>query len=588
MKILEDWCRSLRNCQIHDTGDKKLDGALYCSCCGRIHGRCFEAMYPFLYMDAKYPDQGWGVAAEALFDWADINLSNGAGGFFNDIDSLWTGTTVFNAIMLQDCLEFYKDRLPLSFQNRIEKRLIEAADYLCSYNQLINNNVNYPVSAALALYKCYKYFDREVYFDAYRYFLSITDDLFTENGLIYGEGVPRQKISEKGCKSVDIGYNLEESLQSLALLAYVSKDEELEEKVLYGLDSCLMFILENGMVDNSFGTRNYKWTVWGSRTSDGMIQALLLEGKHNPEFLDAAAGNFDLIESCTSNGLLYGGPHYEDMGQAACLHHTFEKAKAFVGVLDLGMVSLLDDSNGLCRHRDRLSGFIYYPEIDTWLFGCDGLTATVTAYDWEYIAGGHVSGGTLSMLFHPDAGVLVASSMGNYSLKEKNNMQVPKGKLFHESLNLRVDKWVDGVCYSSIHDFSANVSVSGNRLTAEGFLKNMFHEQTANPCKYSFCYEFSRFGVRINAAFDGGILIIPLVSRKDEEIVIGSDDKSLVIKKEKVDIEVILSYGEMRLAYGLRRIFNLIPGLEALRIDIIPENGQADLIIKIKNKEENL
>ncbi|MCV4684683.1 hypothetical protein OFB94_33925, partial [Escherichia coli] len=72
------------------------------------------------------------------------------------------------------------------------------------------------------------------------------------------------------------------------------------------------FILPDGGVDNTIGTRNYKWTYWGSRTSDSFLPALermgALEG--NPAFSEVKYHYYDLLRECTFDGLLYGGPDY--------------------------------------------------------------------------------------------------------------------------------------------------------------------------------------------------------------------------------------------------------------------------------------
>lgn len=56
-------------------------------------------------------------------------------------------------------------------------------------------------------------------------------DCLTEDGLLIGEGKPVDGFSPKGCRPVDIGYNMEESLPSLVQYAYETDDEKLKETV---------------------------------------------------------------------------------------------------------------------------------------------------------------------------------------------------------------------------------------------------------------------------------------------------------------------------------------------------------------------
>ena len=106
--LLKEWCEAMLRLQIRNTDNPRLDGGLLCPACGKIHGRCFEAMYPFLCMAALERDEKWVKAAERLFIWAENTVSQEDGSFLNDIDSGWKGTTVFNVIQLADCLLFHE------------------------------------------------------------------------------------------------------------------------------------------------------------------------------------------------------------------------------------------------------------------------------------------------------------------------------------------------------------------------------------------------------------------------------------------------------------------------------------------------
>ena len=87
--LLKEWCEAMHRLQIRNTNNPRLDGGLLCPACGKIHGRCFEAMYPFLCMAALERDEKWVKAAERLFIWAENTVSQEDGSFLNDIDSGW-------------------------------------------------------------------------------------------------------------------------------------------------------------------------------------------------------------------------------------------------------------------------------------------------------------------------------------------------------------------------------------------------------------------------------------------------------------------------------------------------------------------
>lgn len=48
--LLRDWCDGMLKVQIYNPADPAEHGALACPACGSIHGRCMDAVYPFLHM----------------------------------------------------------------------------------------------------------------------------------------------------------------------------------------------------------------------------------------------------------------------------------------------------------------------------------------------------------------------------------------------------------------------------------------------------------------------------------------------------------------------------------------------------------
>lgn len=87
--------------------------------------------------------------------------------------------------------------------------------------------------------------------------------------LIYGETQPTGLTSPNGCKGVDLGYNVEETIPSLVGYAQITGDKEALDIMEKTMKVHIEFMLPDGAWDNSWGTRNFKWTYWGSRTSDG-------------------------------------------------------------------------------------------------------------------------------------------------------------------------------------------------------------------------------------------------------------------------------------------------------------------------------
>ena len=214
------------------------------------------------------------------------------------------------------------------------------------------------------------------------------------------------------------------------------------------------------------------------------------------------------------------------------------------------------------------------------------MTATVTACDWEYLSGGHVGGGTLSLLHHERLGTLLCAGMSRYTLKEPNNMQVPC-RVRQECLAVRIEAEKDGIVYSSLYDDDVRVSVEGGLVTASGKLRDE-KRRTLSGREQSYCFTYQVSGkeLRIRAEFDDGTLICPLVSGADEAVSVEEDGKRVIICKKNGQV-LMESNREMRLPYSTERIFNLIPGLQALRVQINPQAGWAEVGIRVESGEED-
>lgn len=607
--VLAEWCQKLADLQISGTGYSRLDGAILCPACGKIHGRCAEAMYPFLRMAEeeeisgldgwKKRQEDWIERAEKLFFWAEATVSQEDGSLLNDIDSGWTGITVFYVIQLSNCLHFHSSLLKEKTKKIWIERLKKAAEFLYHFDGLLDNNINYPIANALALHQCGMVLHEQKYIEKAAEFAAVSESVFTENGLLFGEGVPRLRKSPGGCQPVDIGYNLEETLPSMALYGWESQNKKILDLAIKSLMAHLDFFLFDGGINNSFGTRNYKWSYWGSRTSDGcglgyLLTARILRDKQ-PEESRRAAGaalkNLQMLKLCTQEGLLCGGPHYISAKQSPCVHHTFTHTKVLAEILDRGLdtedieqyQNLSDLDRKEPEKQDSIPELKYFQELSSWLLSSQQIKACVTAYDWEYMPGGHVSGGTLSLLQHKDMGMLICAGMGEYSLKEPNNMQVPY-KVVQECLAFRIETLIDGCIYSSIYEEQAKLTCCQEQgmvcLRADGYLKDIRHRLPGTgKIPYYFEYKFGENQLQIEASFLQGRFICPFISRADEAILFEQDIQKIEFMKNNHKLSVEYQ-GDIEFPYGMNRIFNLIPGLQAVRMDIVP--SQSSNIARIR------
>ena len=432
-ETLKTWCDGLVARQVTEFRDPAFYGALLCPACVLIHGRCGDAVYPLLRMAHTTGEAKYVRAALLVHEWSQAQVSRADGSWVNDVTlSTWQGITVFHTIALAEALEHHGVVLDAATRAKWTDRLAAAAKFLDGFITIETGNVNYPVTATLAFQLCGRVLGATHYFERAHALAHEVMGQFTPDGFLAGEGHPLKGVSAKGCRPVDLGYNVEESLPSLALYSLLAEDKPVQERVAAAMKTHMEFMLPDGAWDNSWGTRNYKWSWWGSRTSDGCEPGFVLMAKLEPRFREVARRNLELMAACTHDGLLYGGPGYYEHGDLPCIHHTFTHAKALATVLDRG--SFAADSDERPRlPRDEAYGLRSFATIGTRLAAIGPWRATVTEYDWEYtehvqpgagnLGGGHVSGGALSMLYHETMGPIFTASMTEYLMVEIANQQ---------------------------------------------------------------------------------------------------------------------------------------------------------------------
>lgn len=462
--------------------------------------------------------------AVRVFRWGEHLLCQD-GGFYNDAQSSWRGITVFQAMALYETLEKHGRILEDRERRAMEDRLARAGEWV--YKNIVPGyptNLNYFAAGAALLALLGGKYGKTQYTRQAETLFCLCRQQVGVSGLLCGEGGSIGGQDSRGNRPVDIGYNVDESLPSLLLYSRAMQDTEALEWVERQMENHLLFVLPDGGIDNSFGTRNYKykWSYWGSRTTDGCQWGYGLWGTDKPLFLEAAYRNVQLLRQCTRNGLLYGGPDYADHGEDACIHHTFCHAKGLAAVPDYGVESW--EAQKLPTEKE--TGIFYYPEVHTFRVQTGGFLADVTGYGWESGQGGHTMGGTISLLWHPSYGPVVAAGMVEYWLTETADMRA-EGR-------------------NRIRVVTGLADKEGNVLRAEN----------GRETRIELDYLFERDAVRIKGRV------------QEKEGLQGRWVLSLPVirpggKQFQGELEVRIQAGPL---LGKREIFNLSPGFQAQEI----------------------
>jgi len=580
--LLREWCDGMLSYQIQQCSQPTLYGGLLCPGCGIVHGRCADAAYPLLCLAENTGEDKYLRAACDLQKWSD-NVTRSDGSWNNSLSiAEWKGITVFGALALGESLRHHGAILDRATRERWTERLKRAGDFLMDFMTFGKCNVNYPVTCSGALAVCGKVLDEPKYLERAGELARESLSYFTPNGLLYGEGRPIDKVTAKGCRPVDLGYNVEESLGGLAIYGRITGDEEVLSAAANSLAAHLEFMLPDGAWDNSWGSRSYKWTYWGSRTSDGAQIACCLLDDRDPRFAVAAWRNMQLMAECTHGGLLHAGPHLHLHGEAPCIHHTFTHAKAIATVVDyLGREHRPD--TGVALLRDTPTGVRHFPEIGTYLVGIGPWRATVTEYDWVYPRGGlQPSGGAISLLYHEKLGLIFAAGLTEYAMIEPMNQQLHRDESYLP-LTPRISLEAGGKAYQNVNDLTASLRCEQGgdevKFVASGRLVDVDgYAPPGGEIRYELFYRLSPRAVEIRAAVrDGGDdhpaqLILPVISLHDEGVSrVGKDAVRIAKASGKLTVRTDATDGFTD--FTDRRVFNLVPGLEGvpLRVALRPD-----------------
>lgn len=573
-RLLQTWAQTLIQLQVTDQSKEEY-GGIICPTYKIVHGRIADTIYPFFHLAHKTDDSKYTDASIRLYRWMEKHVSQEDGSWLNEpVKDSWKGTTIFSIIALAETIKNHGAIMDSSFKEEVTNRLNKAGEFVYATFNIDYGNINYPIAASYGLSLLGEILDstkfkakgKELAHQALQF-------ITPKDNLIFGEGDPYYERSRKGCLSVDLGYNVEESLPSLVLYGLLTKDEEVLQPVIESMRAHMEFMLPDGGWDNSWGTRNYKWTYWGSRTSDGCQPAYALLADRDPRFYKVALRNTQLLEQSTKEGLLYGGPHYVTHRVPPSVHHTFCHIKALATILDHGH-PVKTDVHKIMLPRENAYGSKFFSDIQTWLIAKGKFKATITAYDREYkkTRNGHATGGALTMLWHEKVGVILCGSMNEYQLFEAGNMQ-PDNDPLSMPLTPRIEMRSGETVYMNICDLNASMELKGSpgKIVIETKSKLVDWAQNNPPsgeinCRVNYTFTDKTVGIHFhydNIHNEPISTIVPVISSSAEKTKDISVNQ-IHIQKGKSTLKIVSTSRITQLTTSGVRIFNFVPGLEAL------------------------
>ena len=578
--LLKTWLDALLKYALDEPEHPTLDGAILCPACSMIHGRCHDAVYPLLYMAERTGESRYLDAAKKLFRWAEYMVCDD-GSVYNDSQSEWCGVTVFAALSYVKALKFHGQLLGAEERKSWEDRLLRMTKWLKrSISASTRTNVNYLASNAAYLAQAAEYFGDASLLDSARELAREVLSHVSGNGLIAGEGGWADAVTAKGVRPVDMGYNAEETLPSLYEYALAAKDDAAMAEVRRIARAQLEFYLPDGALDNSMGTRNYKWTYWGSRTSDGCQALYNALGKTEPAFAEAAYRNLELLKRCT-DGLLYGGPHYKRHGEYPCVHHAFCHAKVLAQALDEGIApfertALPSDAPLPVRH---------YPELGTYRLAQGDWRMDVCGSDLISTKGGQVTGGTVTLLWNRTYGPVFAVATTDYTLREPHNQQLSRKKRLQGAVHPRLEVSVGETVYSQAFDLNARMAAEERDgmsiLRAEGVLCDKARSPLAGS-GFSLEYALSDKSLLIRGSLNGewarlARFVLPVILKTGQSVTLENDTAT---------IDGLLKVSSETPLRDNGQVFCLTPGFEAEELWVQPDpSGHFGLRLEIAGTE---
>ncbi|MBP5235946.1 MAG: hypothetical protein J6128_00170 [Clostridia bacterium] len=559
--LLKEWLDSLLSLKIGGTGSGWLDGAIMCPACKSEHGRSGDMVYALVYMYSLTKERKYLEAADELLEWTEKNFRIPSGGYKNGAKSEWTGITVFAAISYGLTLAEHKDDLGKDRYERLYGVFFRLCSFMDSYFETSMPNINYAMSYTALLAIRYRITGEASFGSKAREWFNFCMKWVTPEGLIYGEGIPMDGITAKGCRSIDIGYNVEESLPSLVLYSVLTEDEEAKDRLCGILRAHLEFMIPDGGWDNSFGSRFYKWTYWGSRTSDGCQSAYVLLSDRDPVFGEAAYRNYLLYRKCTIGGLLAGGLMYGQAGEPACVHHTFCHVKAMTVMSKSGYVH----DRTLMLPRETGEGVKHWKSLDVATAQKDGWVMTVSGYDFLQHRELYPTGGALTLLWNRNYGPVISATPTKYKMIESGNMQMPFLPPVCGTPSL--EKECSGKTYTNLNDTAAVIESRTECdeivITAHGILKDA-DGMPLEGSEYEIEYRISEaVSVRIFCK-SGARYTFPIISDTGDSVSVGEETCSI---SGACELKITCSESDSLHMEDNSRGFNPVGGFQTLPVN---------------------
>ena len=413
----------------------------------------------------------------------------------------------------------------------------------------------------------------------------MTATTFFRDGLIAGENVGEPLQS--GFPAVDPGYNADVSLGTLAIYLKLASDAppELHEAFRAAAEMHLKFFFPDGSLDGSWGSRSFKWSVFGSKTAHGSQMWTWLLGEHDGRFTRAALQNARLMQSMLSGHLLGTGGHHRRSGAPACIHSTWNRADCLANSLHYGPAETQPEEP-LPLETPGFRTFL--PSVNIFLARTEKLAVSVSAYGYSsgsaMLKPAQPMGGAVSYLWHDGWGPVQVGSQAVYRRYELHNMPEAPGDSPAPStpciILTRGEKQ-----FSNVFDTAARLEESADGVKARGTLRSI--ERTSADAAFSIDYRLEASAVKKTYRVSGlrasetPEVIEPIVIPENPTYETLPDGRGVVIKSETARIALTVENGSAALP-DVSPAYMPFPGFYTVQPRIKMNSGDGKAAVKVR------
>ncbi len=543
------------------------------------HSRAAEAVYPLAVTYKHTQDAKYRTAAILLGNWlVSIQQDDGTWGEEWPNHDGWNGTTADQLISLAGALDLLREDLNTAERQAWETAITKAADF--SVDRFPGtSNINYTPTAAVGLVLAHRAVEKPKAF-----WLEKAESLIThvvskvnEDNLITGEG-----------KGVDLGYNIAQTIGFIAWYGILQDSPETVDLAASLLTTHLYFMYPNGAIDNSWGTRSFKWTLEsGTKTAPGVHFTFGLLADQDPSLHRGARLALEWLENHSldaKNRVVYGPHAYlHENSNPPSNYPTFARAQSIATAVEYGPKAKETAPIPAEQHN----WVRYFPTTQTAVLRTEKLMATLSSYanNLRYPLETTVRGGSVTVVWfegYGATGFLQLSSQTEYRRIETKHM--PDG-IDPLPLTPRIET-TSGTYYTNLFDPGAALEVAELPGTVEVVSSGVLRSKDGDDgSSFTWTHAFSkdRYSKTVQLSSVAGVQVVePFVDNPGNSYALDGDDTFVItaedggqwqLKIESSSVPYSLSHGNQR-----ERYYHPFPGVNGYPLTIRLESlGPATL-----------